>query len=219
MNPQFVIDHTRAISRFVLRWGRINYQAYPWRQERRAWLALVAEILLTRTRASSVIPVWTEFARRYPNPEDLADEVDSTLSDLLAPLGLRWRIRLIKSLAATLYGTAVPADLLGLQKLPAVGIYVAAAHMSLHRNQRAVIVDSNIVRWICRLTGVDRTPDMRRNQWLNEVADELTPKTSFKDYNYAVLDLTMTVCTTRPRCSECPVLKFCNRGLRETVGR
>ena len=210
MNPQFVRDHTRAISRSVLRWGRINYQAYPWRQERSAWLALVAEILLSRTRASSVIPVWTEFSRRYPNPEDLVDEVDSTLLELLAPLGLRWRIRLIKSLAATLYDTAVPTDLADLQKLPAVGTYVAAAHMSLYRNRRAVIVDVNIVRWICRLTGVNRKPDMRRNRWLNEIADELTPKTSFKDYNYAVLDLTMTLCTSRPKCAECPVSGFCN---------
>ena len=214
MSPEFLRENARAVTRSVLKWGRTNFQDYPWRHESNHWLALIAEIMLSRTRAASVLPVWLEFRKRYPTPGDLIVDDDSNLDELLVPLGLRWRVDLIRKLAGELSDAPVPFRISELEKLPAVGPYVAAAHSSFHRNRRGVIVDSNVVRWICRLTGVEPGPDTRRDRWMVEMADELTPKTVFRDYNYAVLDLSMTICVTRPKCNACPVLKFCDYGSR-----
>ena len=139
----------------------------------------------------------------------IADD-SSNLDELLAPLGLRWRLDLIRKLARELSKRDVPGQTSELEELTAVGRYMAAAHSSLHRNGRGVIIDANLFRWICRLTGVEPGPETRREQWMAEMADWLTPKTVFRDYNYAVLDLSMTICVTRPECNICPVLKFCN---------
>jgi len=216
MNPEFLHENARAVSRVVLRWGRVNFQDYPWRAEKDHWLALIAEILLSRTRAAAVLPIWMEFRKRYPNPRDLIVDDGANLEELLAPLGLNWRVALIRKLADELSDGDVPVQISELEKLPAVGPYVAAAHSSLHRNQRGVIIDSNVVRWISRLVGVVPGPETRRERWMAEMADGLTPKTVFRDYNYAVLDLSMTICVTQPKCNMCPVLKFCNYGSRKS---
>jgi A/G-specific adenine glycosylase len=125
-------------------------------------------------------------------------------------------VDLIRKLARELSDRDVPAQISELEKLPAIGRYVAAAHSSLHRNHRGVIIDANVVRWICRLIGVEPRPETRRERWMTDMADGLTPKKVFRDYNYAVLDLSMTICTTRPKCNMCPVIKFCNYGSRNS---
>lgn len=52
--------------------------------------------------------------------------------------------------------------------------------------------------------------ETRRKRWVTELADALTPKRVFRDYNYAVLDFTMLVCRPRnPRCDICPVKREC----------
>jgi A/G-specific adenine glycosylase len=57
MKPEFLRANARAVARAVLKWGRANYQNYPWRAEKDHWLALVAEVMLSRTRTASVLPV------------------------------------------------------------------------------------------------------------------------------------------------------------------
>lgn len=209
MNQEFVRQNARRITRRVLRWGRTHYQTYPWREQTDSWLTLVAEIMLSRTRASMVSQVYPKFASRFPDSLSLSRDLEPELAEIVAPLGLLWRVPLLVELANTLGGETPPADPEELEKLPAVGPYVAAAHASLHRNRRATIVDANVVRWICRLVGEEAGPETRRQRWLTQLAGILTPIRSFRDYNYGVLDLSMTVCTPVPHCDVCPVVQFC----------
>jgi len=209
MNQEFVRQNARRITRRVLRWGRTHFQSYPWREQTDYWLTLVAEIMLSRTRASAVSQVYPKFASRFPTPSSLNRDLEPELAQIMAPLGLSWRVPLVVELACALGSETPPANPGELQKLPAIGPYVAAAHASLHRNRRATIVDANVVRWICRMVGEEAGPETRRQRWLTQLADLLTPVRSFRDYNYGVLDLSMTVCTPAPRCDVCPVVQFC----------
>jgi len=110
-------------------------------------------------------------------------------------------------------GGVPPRELEALRELPGVGMYTAAAWLSLHAGRRAAIVDSNVARWLSRLTGLPYPRDPRPVRWVWELADELTPRRVFKDYNYAVLDFTMAVCVPRtPRCPICPLRRDCNYG-------
>ncbi len=165
-----------------------------------------------------MVPVYIRLLAAYPRPELLASAADEELADLLKPLGLAWRIPLVRQLAARLAerGGHVPLYREELLALPLVGEYVAAAFISLHRNRRAVLIDANVVRWLCRLTGRPYDGETRRKKWLRNLADQLTPRQQIREFNYAVLDFTMQVCSTRPACDRCPLRRMCVYASRQS---
>jgi A/G-specific adenine glycosylase len=172
------------------------------------------EVLLQRTRATSVQRVYEEFRRTFPTAEHLSQASEAALEHVVGSLGLRWRTQSLKALADEIVarGGDIPDNVVDLRSLPGVGEYVTSAYLSLHLNKRAVIVDANVVRWIGRLIGHPVDAETRRKKWLTDVADMLTPRRNVREYNYAVLDLTMKLCGSKPRCVECPVVRFCKTG-------
>ena len=175
--------------------------------------------MLQRTRAEQVVPTFNLFRDRYPSPAALARASKDELAWLVEPLGLRWRGRLLHRLAkeiARLEGV-LPLDQPALEALPGVGPYAAAATLSLHANRRAVLIDSNFVRVLCRLVGAAFDGETRRKRWLRELAEAVTPPRAHRAYNYAVLDLAALVCLPRtPQCKVCPILKWCSTGLKRS---
>ncbi|MBI2762131.1 MAG: hypothetical protein HYX51_11980 [Chloroflexi bacterium] len=203
------------VRRRLLAWGRANFQRYDWRDEDDPWLTLAAEFFLQRTRARHAERVFREFRAEYPTAESLADAGPQASERVMEQLGIRWRAPLFHRLAEAIRerGGVPPNSLADLRAFTGVGPYTAAAWLSLHRGVRAVIVDSNVARLMSRLTGQEYPPDPRHVRWVNELADRLTPKRAFRDYNYAVLDFTMSVCTVRnPGCYRCPLRRDCTFG-------
>jgi len=165
-------------------------------------------VLLQRTRAEQVVPVYRAFAERYPEAEFLAREKPADLLGVIGSLGLHWRVPLMIKMAERIRTVGSPPDRLDdLVELPGVGPYAASAYLSLHRGKRAVIVDANVVRCLGRVFGFATGPETRRKAWLLALADRLTPRRNYRDYNYAVLDLAMKVCVGKPKCAECPLAK------------
>jgi len=206
-----VDQHSKAITCSVINWGRSNFIEYPWRVTDNIWLAIVAEMMLQRTRVKSVVPVWVKFAEIYKSPMDVLTADDISFHQLLTPLGLRWRNHLIKDIASVLVSMeSIPDTKDRLQALPGIGDYISAAILSLHMGIRDILIDSNIVRWLSRMTGNKYDRETRRKWWVKDLCNRLTPIALHKEYNYGLLDLTMTICTSPPRCNECPVSKYCN---------
>ena len=204
-----ILTRTR---RRVREWGSRNFKNYPWRFEKDPWLSFVAEFLLQRTRASQVEPVYRALKARCPTAHSLATLPAEGIRDLTRPLGLHRRGPLLSTIARELAGRggAPPDSMDGLCQLSGVGIYTAAAWLSLHRGKRAVILDANVCRWLSRMTRRPYNRDPRHVRWIQELADDLTPLRVFRDYNYAVLDFTMNVCTPRkPKCMQCPLFRDC----------
>lgn len=196
-------------------WGRQNFRAFPWRTETDPWLTLVAEILLQRTTAKQVVPVFEAFRNEYPRAEALVLAGPVAAAETTQRLGLHVRGPVLYELARVAHDNdGVPPDsLTSLRSITGIGPYTAAAWLSLHRGKRAVIVDANVARWLGRLTGCPYPRDPRHVRWVNQLADQLTPPRTFRDYNYAVLDFTMTICTVRrPRCGACPLRPDCYYG-------
>ena len=205
----------RKVRRRILYWGRKNYQEYPWRKDTDAWLTFVAEVFLQRTRAHQVREVYEEFSKRYPTPFALTSVDPSEVSPLVRKLGLNFRLALLRDIAAIAvkHGGILPEDMDQLTNLKGVGTYTAAAWLSLHRGKRAILIDSNVVRWLSRMTGRPYVRDPRGVSWVQNLAEQLTPVRAFKEYNYAVLDFTMAVCVPRiPDCGRCPIREDCVRG-------
>lgn len=214
-----VDKHSKAITRSIIHWGRSNFIEYPWRFTDNLWLAIVAEMMLQRTRVKSVVPVWEKFAEIYKTPTDVLRSDDIVFGQLLAPLGLRWRNQLIKDNASVLVSMeSIPDTKDRLLALPGIGDYISAAILSLHLGKRDILIDSNIVRWLSRMTGNKYDGETRRKWWVRDLCNTLTPNGVHKEYNYGLLDFTMTICTNPPRCNECPVSKYCNYSVTSIDG-
>lgn len=221
MNYPPTPEQVEEIRARLLAWGKMNYRSFPWRNPGSAWNGLIAELLLQRTRAQNVIPVYERFIRLYPTPERLAWASVEEVEEVIYPLGLRWRAPLLRALAREIVEIgSIPVLYEDLIRLPGVGPYAAAAWLSLHNDVRSAIVDSNVVRWICRMIDRPCDAETRRKKWLKDLADRLTPDSYVQEYNYAVLDFTMTICTPGvPRCEDCPLgSELCTFGFRRLYG-
>lgn len=177
----------------------------------------MTEVLLQRTRAAAVASVYSEFRQRFGSPDALARCSEASLLKTVGRLGLHWRagflIRLARDVAAR---GQVPDDYDSLVALPGVGPYAASAYLSLHRNTRATIIDANVVRILGRMIGQAVDGETRRKPWVAEALRVLTPMRTFRDFNYALLDLGMLVCRRCPACHSCPLVAECRyaRSLR-----
>ncbi len=199
------------ITKILLKWGTENYRDFPWRNTNSPWLGLLAEILLQRTNAAHVEQVWEEIVALFPTPESVLETKESNLKVLNERFGLSRRHKTILELAYFLDSKDwYPIQYDELLSLYGVGHYTASAYLSLHMNVRAVLVDANIARWLSRFIGREKPKDIRRSEWLWKLADDLTPDSKVKEYNYAVLDFTMSVCKSRqPQCCDCPLQANC----------
>lgn len=197
----------REIRRRIVRWGKENYRDFPWRSPADPFFGLIAEVMLQRTQAQNVVPVYERFVARYPTALDLAGADAEELKALWWPLGLLWRVPLVRALGVRLAADGrIPDTLDGLLKLPGVGPYAAAAYHSFHGRGRGVLIDSNVVRWLARLTGRPFDAETRRRRWVRDLAERVTPRRSVRAFNFALLDFTMTICIpARPRCEVCPL--------------
>lgn len=209
-----------SVRRRLLRWGRANFKSYPWRSETDPWLSFVAEFLLQRTRARQVEAAFVGLRERFPTAESLATAGLPAVTELTRKLGLHWRGPLLLQIAQAVAnrGGNPPRTGEELRKLTGVGMYTAAAWLSLHQGERAAIIDANVARWLSRMTGLPYNRDPRHVRWVKELAERLTPRRAFRDFNYAVLDFTMGVCVPRnPRCDICPVRGACRFGRTKPV--
>lgn len=197
--------------RKLLSWGRDNYINFPWRDEKNQFHALVAEILLQRTRAEQVANIYDCFKARFPDPYSLATADISDIESAILPLGLKWRSRYLKEMGKKLYelGQRIPNNLELLKTLPGIGPYAAAAYISFHTNIRASIIDSNVVRLYGRFFGFETNSETRRDKKLIKLTEIVTPINNYRDFNYAVLDFSHSICKIKPVHSLCLIARKC----------
>jgi A/G-specific adenine glycosylase len=210
-------DQLAAITSKLLRWFSKNGRRFPWREtfERPdPYIVLFTEIMLQRTKAEQVIPVYLEFVRRYPTFEILAKAPRRDVEHLFSRLGLVWRAKKVTELVEFLQGHfhgRIPDDPLMLRELPGVGDYVAKAVLCYAFGKNEAPIDTNVVRVISRLFGKRLNPDLgRRNKTILSLTQSLVPKgKDARSFNLALLDLGALICRTRPRCDECPLNLEC----------
>lgn len=213
-NPSLQPESIIKIRSKLVKWGKNNFKSYPWREPKATWHGLIAEILLQRTKADSVEKVYEAFIKEFNNLDKLGNASVKKIEKIIYPLGLKWRAPLLKKLGSELATKGnIPTDQESLIKLPGVGPYVSAAWLGFHGGKRSTIIDANVVRFICRITGNSYDGETRRKKWLVDLADSLTPKTKWKEYNYSILDFTMQICTKKPKCNLCPIgIELCKTG-------
>lgn len=197
----------------LLRWYRENGRDFVWRRKSDPYQILVAEIMLQRTKASQVEPVYIDFLKKFPNPQKLNRATENEIREYFNRLGLLWRTTLVKRLARELvdrFRGEVPDNRKRLLSLPAVGEYMADAVLSFAYGKDIAVVDANVCRIIARVFGIKSRSEARRDTKFRTVAQKLLPPRRAKEFNWAMIDLAALICTPRnPKCGTCPVNEFC----------
>jgi len=206
----------------LLAWGRENFRAFPWRETTDPYRILMAEVMLHRTQAVQVAPVYERFVERYPDVAAASAASLQDLHDVLYSLGLRWRIDLIHEMVrrvVAVHGGEIPESKQELLDLPGVSDYVASAVRCFASNLPEALVDTNTVRVAGRLFGLEIKDSSRRNRRFRDIIERLVDPDEPRAYNYALLDLADRICTKKrpPASAICPVLEWCRHGL-STVG-
>jgi len=73
----------------LLNWWESAKRRFPWRETRDPYRILVAEVLLHRTRADQVVPLYELFLECFPNVQALAKSTPDELLKLFHSAGLQ----------------------------------------------------------------------------------------------------------------------------------
>jgi A/G-specific adenine glycosylase len=206
-----------AIAGLLLDWFEKNGRVFPWRKRRKPYEVLIAEVMLQRTKADQVFPVYVKFIERFPDISSLAEASTVEISEYFSRLGLIHRAELVNKLAQDLdkqFCGRVPNTLSELRSLPSVGEYIADAVLCFAFDMDVSVVDSNVCRVIGRVYGLGPKGEARRDPRFKRIMDRLLPAGKARKFNWAVIDLASAVCLPRkPLCSVCPLNVVCKYAL------
>ncbi len=209
----------------MLAWFAQFQRDLPWRRTRDPYRIWLSEIMLQQTRVAAAIPYYERFLSRFPTVGALAEAPEEEILRLWSGLGYYSRARNLQKAAKQIianHAGAFPRNLEDALALPGIGVYTAAAILSIAYGEKLAVLDGNVSRVLARLGAV--RGDLRANgTWpkLQKTADTLLDTRSAGDWNQAMMELGATLCTPRsPRCLVCPVNEFCEsrkKGLTEAI--
>jgi A/G-specific adenine glycosylase len=203
-----------AFVRGLLRWGRANRRPFPWRKETDPFRILIAEVLLQRSRGTTVARIYEDLFERWPTPGDLAKASVGEIKELIRPLGLTNRAFFLKAIAADVDSRGgVPRSVEELLRFTGVGRYAANATAAAAFEVRTPTVDGTSARVYRRFFGLCASKDSSVDDELWELVEKVSPRQGSREWNWAVLDLAAMICLPRaPRCPECPLNRRCVTG-------
>lgn len=186
----------------LLDWSEDHLRSFSWRETTDPYEVLVAEILLQKTAAEKVEPIYDELLATYPTPNVLADADRERLADIIYTLGFQnQRSKALISIGEGIRESGVPDTTDELLKLPYVGRYAANATLCFAFEQRRPIVDANVVRVYNRVFSEDFD---YRDEEMWSFASEVLPADDAQRYNLAILDFAALICTPKiPNCDSC----------------
>src|ERR1700761_6104027 len=218
--------------RELLTWYRKHARDLPWRGIRNPYATWLSEIMLQQTRVATVIERYSEFLRRFPTLEALAEAKEEDVLALWSGLGYYRRAHLLHRAAQFVqreFAGKLPRTARGLRTLPGVGEYTAAAIASIAFGEPIAVLDGNVERVLLRVLGLAEDRSAKARARLTRAAQALVPEPGKRkersnppgDHNQAMMELGATICLPRqPLCLECPVMNLCRtRGEHATAAR
>jgi len=229
-------DFARAVLAWYRQHGRTDL---PWQRDPSPYRVWVAEIMLQQTQVATVIPYFTRFLARFPDPAAVAAaELDEVLRFWVG-LGYYARARHLHQAARRIrdeHGGQFPSAFAAVQALPGIGRSTAGAILSFAYGRCYPLLDGNVQRVLTRCFALDGWPGSaptRARLWrlaetllpcavsAAEPGAATTPGAPVAAYNQALMDLGATLCTAaRPRCADCPLAAHAEWGcLARATGR
>lgn len=191
----------------------------PWRRTKDPYAIWVSEVMLQQTQVSVVIPYYERWMTRFPSVGSLASASEEEVLTLWQGLGYYRRAKGLIAGARFVLDRGMPTNPAEWQRVPGVGAYTAGAISSIAQGQPSALVDGNVERVYCRLTG-DRSvgPERSKNAW--RWAEANVCEENPGDWNQGLMELGATICTPRePNCAGCPLQLDCTAFLKGIVSQ
>jgi A/G-specific adenine glycosylase len=210
------LDARDAAAATLLAWYDRHRRDLPWRalpgepaDPYKVWLS---EIMLQQTTVTAVKPYFLGFLARWPNVGRLAQASGEEVMRAWAGLGYYSRARNLHACAKIVAGSLkgkFPDTEAGLQDLPGIGPYTAAAVAAIAFGRPAAAIDGNAERVLARLYSIS-TPLPEAKYEIKAKAAAMVPVERPGDFAQAMMDLGATICAPKhPSCDICPLQKFC----------
>ena len=223
-NEQEVLELDREIVRIrraIIKWFKNNGRTYPWRNTDDTFKLLLAEIMLRRTRADQVKPVYEKLTSLYPDALTLSKARNEDIGAVLQPVAVQLENRSICHMVREIgqkYAFRLPDTREELKQLPGIGDYVAGAVLSIGLNKREWIVDNSIVRLFKRYFGIKTSKEGRRDNRIIGIAKLYVSTKDPRTANLAILDFAALICSSRsPMHEQCPLQKHCRTVSQNSV--
>ncbi|MBV6622121.1 MAG: A/G-specific adenine glycosylase [Rivularia sp. (in: Bacteria)] len=207
------INQIKWFRRELLTWGEKHRRKFPWRNTKDAYAILVAELMLQKTNALLVAPLYEKFMEQYPTVEALAEAQFTDIKNILQPLGLSFRAERLYKTAKILieeYQGKIPNTEAELVKLPGVGKYTARSICANAFGQSKAVIDTNVARIFERFFGFEGGRVKSRCPLLWQAAEEIAPENNVGIWNLTLFDFGAGVCTAKnPHCGDCVLREQC----------
>lgn len=202
--------------RVMIAWFKTNGREFPWRKEIDPYKILMAEVMLQRTRANQVVPVYEDFIDQFPILESVILASPDKIDKYMRKLGLLWRTDSLMKMVRTIsdeYNGVVPSNRDELLSIPGIGNYIADALIVFAFGGRRIVIDTNIVRIVSRFFGLKIKGEIRHNKefvrFCQSLAEQI-PAEQIKSFNWALIDHPSIVCKPIPCCESCPLSSKCD---------
>jgi A/G-specific adenine glycosylase len=198
----------------LLTWYENYGRHFAWRNKSISnYQAVIAEVLLQRTKAETVAKFYVQFIKDYPNWKSLANAEVKAIEEYLRPIGLyTQRSVRLQNLAKEMVkrNGRLPKDRKELETIPFMGQYIANAVELVVFNQPSPLLDVNMARVLERYFGPRKMADIRYDPYLQELAYQIVKHKRAKEINWAILDFAALVCQAqRPLCIKCVLKDKC----------
>lgn len=223
------MPHIDRISQAIIAHYASHARVLPWRKPPghgnahpdpyQVWLS---EVMLQQTTVAAVIPYFNCFTSRWPDIAALAAAEPDAVMTAWAGLGYYSRARHLIACARSIvdeHDGQFPEDVANLIRLPGIGPYTAAAINAFAFGGDAIPIDANVERVIARIFNI-ATPLPQAKREITEAARTLWPPQNGGDFAQALMDLGAGPCAARrPRCTACPISRWCGAANAGTVDR
>ncbi|RAJ01590.1 A/G-specific DNA-adenine glycosylase [Chitinophaga skermanii] len=198
----------------LLTWFYLHGRQFPWRETQlNPYQAIIAEVLLQRTKAETVAKMYLDFLYQYPDWQSILSTPIEQLEESFKPIGLyRQRASGLKRLAAAMasHQFELPSEQAALAALPLFGQYILNAITLVVLQKPAPLLDVNMARLLERYFGERKLADIRYDPYLQELAHIVVASPNSLELNWAMLDFAALICKAgKPRCELCMLQADC----------
>jgi len=176
---------------------------------------MISEMLLRRTRASSVEKVYNVFLKKFPTVKVLSKSSTKEIEKEIKSLGIKSRAIKIKQVASKLVKKF--PDKFPVKEEEFLDIFGPGSKYTINAircfslNQRVPIFDVNVKRIFERVFSIKFGRDSHKKKISWQIVSYALPKNRIKQFNWALLDLGKSVCiSSNPRCEICPLSSICD---------
>ncbi len=203
----------------ILDWGTRNSRDFPWRRTCDIYRILIAEIFLHRTKADQVREIYETFITKYPDFRSMLNAPKIVIIEELRSLGLSWRTNLLYELSEVVvndFGGDIPLQKETLMTLPGVGKYIASAVICFGLNKPEPVLDTNTVRILGRVCGIEISDSSRRSKKFEDLMRGFIGDEVPRIISFFMIDLGAKMCLPKhPGCEICPINDICNFAIKK----